>query len=657
MLVDVAIPNTKFDFLTYKTTKDVSAGDLVLIPLREKFKHGVVLRTNSQHAVKGLKEVKEIIERRFLPASLLTLYQWIADYYIATHGEVLTLAFPSKVLKKYEAATEDHKSAILARAPEPTYHQNYAITKIIGELKKKHYATFLLWGITGSGKTEVYLRTVAEVLKEKGRALVLVPEISMTPLLLSRFKERFGNQVATIHSGLSDRERKRVWFAVKNGEYQVIIGPRSGVFLPIPDLRIIIVDEEHDHSYKEHQRSVKYHARDVAVMRGKIENAVVVLGSATPQIESYYNAGIGKYHLLTLKERIDKRPLPHVDLIDLRNETHKFVSKRLEEKLSDVLSKSEQAILFLNRRGFAPSLICPNCGFTARCPYCHLPLVYHKQLASTLSCHICDYNTRMVSWCPQCGKATLLYHGAGTQRIEEIVGKIIDHMPALAAERKATPVIVRMDRDSVRKKGETEKILQAFEKGTAKILLGTQLVTKGFDFPNVTLVGIVNADTIMNLPDFRSGERTFQVLTQVAGRSGRGEKPGEVLIQTFHPEQYAILFGQLQDYPKFYRREMELREELNFPPFSKLILLRFNGPKEASVWTAAKKVFDIIRKVADLKVFGPNRSYYYNIKRNYRVYILCKTDIRFSRSKLDFLKHIRTQGVKLEIDVDPIDVF
>jgi primosomal protein N' (replication factor Y) len=658
MKVDVAIPKTKFDFFTYNSQDNLQVGDLVLVPLRNESKYGIVVKTNSQRDISGIKNVKKLVEEKFIPKKLVELYKWIADYYLSTQGEVLRLAIPSKILKKYEPTTRYVKTAKLIKTPTPTYQQSNAIKRILGALKNGHFKTFLLYGITGSGKTEVYLRCVEKVVNNGGRALVLVPEISMTPLLFNRFRERFNDQVVTIHSALSDKERRNIWYAIKNGTYKIVIGPRSTIFVPIPDLKIIIIDEEHDQSYKEHERMPLYNARDVAVMRGKFENTVVVLGSATPQLESYYNAGIGKYTLLTLKERIDNKSLPHIEMIDLRQENKKFISPKLETKIGETLRSKEQMIIFLNRRGFAPNLICPFCGFVAQCPYCGLPLVYHKserKKAASLSCHICSYKSHIITICPKCSRGTLLYRGAGTQRIEEIINRIIEVSDLSSELPNKESVVLRLDRDSAKRKGQAEKIFKTFEQGKAQVLLGTQLVTKGFDFPQVTLVGIVNADIILNLPDFRSNERTFQMLTQVAGRSGRGRKPGVVFMQTYHPEQYSILFSLLQDYPEFYAQEIKLRKELKFPPFTKLVLIRVKGKNENKVWREAEKITRIIERAKSVEIFGPNRSYYYKIRKDYRVFILCKISKIFKREKLKILNSYKVEGCKLQIDVDPLD--
>jgi primosomal protein N' (replication factor Y) len=663
MLVDVAIPKTKFDFLTYEADESTAAGDLVLVPLRRKDLQGIVVRTNVRRDVRGLRNIKKIVQPGFLEAPLIKLYEWIAEYYMGTLGEVLTLALPADVLGMEitdSAGVVPRPAAAAGRQKDfvLTDQQQQALNAIKNALKKEKFNAFLLWGVTGSGKTEVYIRAVQEVLGQGGRVLVLVPEISMTPLLLDRFAERFGSQVVTIHSSLTANTRRTLWHRIKNGFYQVVIGPRSSIFLPIPDLKVIIVDEEHDQSYKEHQRTVRYNARDTAVMRGSIEGISVVLGSATPQIETFHNAATGKYQLLKLENRIDNRPMPMIEVVDVRDEHHRYISDRLEQKLAETVSSQGQVILFLNRRGYAPNLICPNCGFIAQCPHCRLPMVSHRGAgpgrASYLSCHTCDHRSRLVSVCPRCGRKTLLYKGAGTQRVEELVRRLIGRLPRQPDD---TPYsAVRMDRDSVRKRGEADRILHTVGSGEAQILIGTQLVTKGLDFPEVTLVGVINADTVLNLPDFRSGERTFQLLTQVAGRAGRGDKPGTVLVQTFHPEQYSIIFGRLQNYPYFYDQEMQLRKELEFPPFTRLILLRLKGKKEERVWQEARRIYERVRNIPGVKIFGPNNSYYYRIRDEFRVFILLKVFSRFDRKRIEFLREIDINGAVLEIDVDPLDI-
>ncbi|MBN2620220.1 primosomal protein N' [candidate division WOR-3 bacterium] len=660
MKVDVAIPRTKIDMFTYDCDDDVHVGDLVLVPLRNKTTHGVVVNLNSKRPISKLKKIIRIVHDRFIPESLIALYQWIADYYLATMGEVLRLALPSKILKDPDMDVPPAQPVVTAQPPTPTLPQTAAIQEIIANLDAHRFKTYLLYGITGSGKTEVYLRAADHVITQGGRVLILVPEISLTPLLYSRFKERFGDETITIHSGLTQKQRRIAWYAIHQGKYKVIIGPRSAVFVPIPDLKMIVVDEEHDTSYKEHERMPHYNARDSAVMRGKLENLTVVLGSATPQIESYHNAQIGKYALLTLEERIEKRSLPQITMIDLRSENKRFISPALETKLQHTLAQGEQAIIFLNRRGFAPHLICPKCGYVVRCKFCGLPMVYHKPNhgeGATLSCHICSHKTKKISICPHCHRGTLLYRGAGTQRIEEMVNRIVADLQDKEKTKDISDCVLRLDRDIARKRGQAEEIFEKFERGDARILLGTQLVTKGFDFPDVTLVGIVNADVIINLPDFRSSERTFQMLTQVAGRSGRGAKKGIVLMQTFHPEQYAILFSQLQDYRKFYEHEIRTRKELDFPPFARLVLVRVKGQNADRIAREAEKIAQRLKRIKEIAVYGPNRSFYYKVRKDYRVFILVKMQKNFNHARLRFLTELKPSGCTIDVDVDPMDVF
>ena len=658
MKADIAIPRTRVDFFTYETDDELNPGDLVLVPIRKKTRFGIVVNKNSQREVTGIRKIEALVEPGFMPRHMLTLYQWLAEYYFSPLGDVLRLALPAKILKNYEAPAPRVSEPEKIRAPKPNLQQSAAIRAIVEAFEKKIYAAFLLHGITGSGKTEVYLRCVERVIEAGGRALVLVPEIAQTPLLFERFEARFRGMVATIHSTLTEKERREAWHAIKNGAYRVVIGPRSAVFIPIPELKIVIVDEEHDPSYKEHTRMPHYNARDVAVARSRFENCVVVLGSATPQVESFHNTEIGKYTLLDLKERVDARPLPEIEVIDLREETRPFISPAMETRIKETLQKGEQIIVFLNRRGYAPSLLCPYCGFTARCPFCKLPLVYHKpekDEAAGLSCHVCAHRVPVRKTCPKCGRATLLYRGAGTQRVEELLNRIVGSIEFKTATDART--VVRLDRDSTRPRGSMETILNSFQQGASRILLGTQLVTKGFDFHEVTLVGIINADTILHLPDFRSGERTFQTLTQVAGRSGRGEKPGKVLIQTYHPEQYAALFGQLQDYETFYRNEVASRKELGFPPFSKLVLVRFRGTVEQDVWREAKRLQQLLAQKGGFELYGPNESFYYKIRDNYRVFVLLKLKRTYPLRKLEFLRAYRPAQCDMEIDVDPLEVF
>lgn len=645
MLVDVAIPRTKVDFLTYSSSVKVEVGDLVLVPLRKKSVLGIVVKINSEKSPGQIREIVEVRERKFIMPHLVRFYEWLGYYYMTTTGEVLGLAFPKEVLSsgnKGSVSVQPQPTASLT--PTLTAGQHLIVQKILTDWVEHRPRTHLIFGVTGSGKTEIYLRIIEELIKHGQKALVMVPEISMTPLLLDRFQERFGLGVVAIHSSLTPGRRKRLWQEIRKGMYDVIIGPRSCVFLPVPSLGLIVVDEEHDPSYKEESHRPHYNGRDAAVLRGQMEHCAVILGSATPSVESFHNGQLGKYDFHSLKERIDFRPMPKIELVDLKKESTRFISERLKEKLAGVIKRGEQSIIFLNRRGYTPMFLCRDCGFIARCPFCDLPLVFHKQ-EEILSCHYCNFSQKTPGLCPSCRKNDFVYRGLGTQRLEEILQTLVQREE-----------ILRLDRDSLRRKGRAEEILHAFERNQARILLGTQLVTKGFDFPNVTLVGIVNGDTMFHFPDFRAGERTFQLLTQVAGRCGRGQKEGEVVIQTYHPNQYAIVCAQAHDYESFYEKEIELRRELLLPPFARLVLLRITGKEENRVRKAGEALATRLGQYKEVEVYGPKKSFHFRLRNLFRYFILLKIDKKLSMANLRFLLDWQEKGVRLDVDVDPQSV-
>lgn len=442
--------------------------------------------------------------------------------------------------------------------------------------------TLLLHGVTGSGKTEIYLQAIAHALKQGKGAIVLVPEISLTPQTVERFKARFSSGplrtlVAVLHSHLSSGERHDEWHKIRQGRARIVIGARSAIFAPVDPLGLIIVDEEHEHSYKQ-EESPRYHARDVAVVRGKMEGAVVVLGSATPSLESYYNARRGKYALLELTLRVDDQKMPVVRVIDMRAEGRKqkgipIFSHQLKEAITQRLERREQTILFLNRRGYSTSLLCPQCGYVAACPNCSVSLTFHRRVAKLL-CHICGHAADAPSVCPEpkCGNPAIRYSGLGTEKVEDTLTKLFPHAR-----------IKRMDSDALKRKDDFRRILADFRAGKIDVLVGTQMIAKGLHFPNVTLVGIIYADLSLHMPDFRAGERTFQLLTQVAGRAGRGDVEGEVFVQAFTPFHPAIQYARRHDFVGFYDQEIEFREQLNYPPLSRIALLTLKGRNEDKV--------------------------------------------------------------------------
>jgi primosomal protein N' (replication factor Y) len=454
----------------------------------------------------------------------------------------------------------------------------------------------LLLGVTGSGKTEVYLQGIAHVLAQGRGAIVLVPEIALTPQTVQRFAGRFGQQVAVLHSALSDGERHDEWHRIRTGQARVVVGPRSAVFAPVARLGLIVVDEEHEPSYKQDE-TPRYHARDVAVMRGRIEPCAVLLGSATPAMESWHNAQRGKYALARLPRRVDDRPLPAVHIVDMRVELARtghvtMFSKALLDAIGARLSQGEQVILFLNRRGYATALLCPHCGYVATCEACGVAFTYH-QTDTCLRCHTCGAFQPVPARCPGCGDPAFRYSGFGTQRVETVVQKCFPQAQ-----------VARMDADVTARRHSHDEILGAFRTGRTDILIGTQMIAKGLHFPSVTLVGVIAADMSIHLPDFRAGERTFQLLAQVSGRAGRGDIPGEVIVQTYTPAHPAIVAAQTEDFEAFASAELEARRNGNFPPFARLVCLTFRGAGDEKVAFVAAR---LARRLQELTASGVPR--------------------------------------------------
>ncbi|MDA8212830.1 MAG: primosomal protein N' [Clostridia bacterium] len=511
----------------------------------------------------------------------------------------------------------------------PTEEQQAALESIYSALDKIIYIrgntsvspeVFLVHGVTGSGKTEIYLQAIAKTLALGLQAIVLVPEISLTPQMVVRFKSRFGSKVAVLHSRLSLGERYDEWRRIKENQVEVVVGARSAVFAPFTRLGLVVIDEEHEGSYKQDEKP-RYHARSVALKRAELEGAVVLLGSATPAVETFYQAENGNYRLITLRERVDNRPLPEVKIVDMRQELQEgnrsIFSELLARKIRDRLDKKEQTILFLNRRGFSTFVVCRECGCVLKCPHCDIALTYHAP-RQNLRCHYCDYQEANPEVCPKCGSKYIRYFGAGTQRVEEELKKIFPQAGVL-----------RMDVDTTTRKGAHEAILTAFQQGEVDVLVGTQMIAKGLDFPNVTLVGVISADTSLNIPDFRSGERTFQLLTQVAGRAGRGNKPGEVVVQTYSPEHYSIVSAQKHDYCGFFREEIELRETLDYPPFCSLVRLVFTARDEQKLIREAHGLAGVFKSLlADFaegyQLLGPAPAPLSRIRNRFRWHLALK---------------------------------
>ncbi len=540
---------------------------------------------------------------------------------------------------------------------QPNQEQERAIKEICTGIDSNKSTSFLLHGITGSGKTEIYLQTIANALIHNKDSIVLVPEISLTPQTVSRFKERFGEQVAVFHSRLTANEKLDQWWKIRTGQVRLVIGARSAIFAPFKNLGLIIIDEEHETSYKQ-EESPRYHARDVALKRGQLCNCTVVLGTATPSLETYYNTVEKKQHkLLTLSNRAKGNLLPEVTIVDLRDELRRgnrgIFSKVLHNSILDKIAKREQIILFLNRRGHSTFVSCRECGYVAQCPNCAVSLTLHS-VENHLKCHYCDYVQPNPIKCPGCGSGSIRHFGLGTQRAEEEVKKEFPHARVL-----------RMDVDTTKGKGGHQRILDLFRQGRADILIGTQMIAKGLDFPRVTLVGVLAADLSLNLPDFRACERTFQLIAQVAGRAGRDDLPGKVIIQTYSPSNYAIRYAKDHDYWGFYHHEISFRRQFAYPPYTELIRVVGAGQDQELVEKHIKGFYHALSlKIAELElkegqVIGPLPAPISKIKNYYRWHLLIKGNkaplLSWLKKKSDDY-YLKVKEVKLTIDVNPLSI-
>ncbi|MCQ6274042.1 primosomal protein N' [Bacillus sp. V3B] len=561
------------------------------------------------------------------------------DILFETTREVYRDPYENRIIEK----TEPHLL---------TSEQSKAIQPILKSLSEKKHDVFLLYGVTGSGKTEVYLQSIQRVLEDGREGIVLVPEISLTPQMVNRFKGRFGDQVAVLHSGLSIGEKYDEWRKIQRKEVRVVVGARSAIFAPFENLGIIIIDEEHETSYKQ-EDNPRYHAREVAIERAKKHCCPVVLGSATPSLETFARAQKGVYQLLTLSKRMNSHDLPDVEIVDMREElrggNRSMFSRILFEKLQDRIAKKEQTVLFLNKRGHSSFVMCRDCGYVVQCPNCDISLTYHR-FNQQMKCHYCGYEAMVPTTCPECTSEHIRYFGTGTQKVEEEIGRLLP-------EAK----VIRMDVDTTSRKGSHEKLLTAFQEERADILLGTQMIAKGLDFPNITLVGVLSADTMLHLPDFRSSEKTFQLLTQVSGRAGRHELAGEVVIQTYTPEHYSIELAGQQDYDQFYQREMQIRKIHRYPPFYYIALITVSHEELMKVVGVTEKItkFIISRLSAEAFVLGPVASPIPRINNKYRYQCLIKykQEPNLTEALKAVLDHYQqdahTTGLQVSIDTNP----
>lgn len=658
--IAVGLPIRKpFHYKVPDELKDkVEVGKRVWVPFGTRRIVGYITGFVEKAQVEEVKPVLSVIdeEEPILDSRLLELTKWIADYYHASWGEAIEAAIPGPLKKG--------KTEIKPRRPlpeeiyeptgklKPTGEQDAALKPIIESLSGRKNDVYLLHGITGSGKTEIYLQAIEYVLKSGRSAIVLVPEISLTPQAVERFKSRYGAIVAVLHSRLLESERFLEWKKLKGGSAKIAVGARSAIFAPVKDLGLIVIDEEHETSYKQDD-TPRYNARDVAIMRAKLSGAAVILGSATPSIESYYKAVSGEYKLLRLTERIEKRKLPKVDIIDMRQEMLdtkevRIFSRVLELAIAEALKRRGQIMLFLNRRGFSTFISCKKCGYAVKCKYCNVSLTYHFD-TKKLSCHYCNYQVSPPGACPKCKSENIGYFGVGTQKIESESARLFPHAN-----------IGRMDTDATAKRGSHKQILSDFSKHKIDILIGTQMIAKGHDFPKVMLVGVISADTALNLPDFRASERTFNLLTQVAGRAGRGAETGRVIIQTYSPTHYAVEKSITHDYVGFYNEEINFRRELNYPPFTSIVEIKLRGRNEERVIKAAHDLAGDLNATVSgksIEVVGPAPEFISKIKGQFRWNMLLKGKspeeiCGLIDGSLGRLKG--RSGLIITVDVDPI---
>lgn len=634
----------------------LQVGMRVRVPLGHRQLQGYLVGFVEKPDRPSLKPILSILdEEPLLSQEMLNLARWIGRTYQAGWGEAIEATLPGPLRRGRTTMTSRLNEAgppPPASTPLPlTAAQQKALSPILQTLRARAHTVYLLHGITGSGKTEVYLQAIDAVLNQGRSSIVLVPEIALTPQTIERFQGRFGvERVEVLHSRMPESRRLEAWHRIRAGRAPVVVGARSAVFAPVKELGLVVVDEEHEPSYKQ-EDVPRYHAREVSIERARLAKAPVILGSATPTLESYHRTQEG-YHLLQLPERIEEVPLPEVRIVDMRREMEtgrrlRIFSRALEEALEETLRNRQQAILFLNRRGFSTFVHCKKCGHVLKCPGCQVTLTYHVS-QRMLICHYCRKTEKPPDLCPRCQGDYIRFRGTGTERVESELARLLPQA-----------VIARLDTDATRERGAHEKILGAFSRHEADILVGTQMVAKGLDFPQVTLVGVISADTALNLPDFRSAERTFNLLTQVAGRAGRRQLPGKVVVQTYAPHHYAIQAASRHDYAGFFRQELAIRKSLRLPPFTRLIALTVRAAKESVAATFTEEAARFLRRrlPSQIQVVGPAPAPIPRLRRQFRYQILLKLEtlepvVEPITAALTQLHPPR--GAYLAIDVDPL---
>ncbi|MDU2671087.1 MAG: primosomal protein N' [Clostridium sp.] len=615
---------------------------------KNKVKNVIVLVKDDLSDMKnpeGYKEIIKIIKEnsgKYSKSELIKNFS-ISQYKLNNLLQKGMLKSLEEVIFRY-----NEREYIKDEDKELTGEQKNAIERILTSDKN----IFLLKGVTGSGKTEIYMRLVQNALTNDKSSIVLVPEIALTPQMIERFKGRFGKDVALFHSRLSDGERFDEWHRVKEGKARVIVGARSALFLPAKNLGLIIIDEEHENTYKSEQNP-KYQAKEVAEYIANKKGAKLVLGSATPTIESYYRAISGEIDLVEITKRVDGKPMPKMELVDMREElkvgNRSLFSRKLFKSIEEALEKKEQIVLFLNRRGFSTFVSCRSCGYVFKCDECEISMTYHKN--GFLICHYCGKTKREPNKCPKCESKYVKFFGAGTQRVEDEIKKYFKDAK-----------VIRMDVDTTRAKDSHEKLYNAFKKGEGDILIGTQMISKGLDFPNVTLVGILAADMSINIPDYRSAERTFQLITQVAGRAGRGVKEGKVVIQTYTPEHYSLQYAKNYDYEGFYEKEFTVRALMNYPPFGKILLINGTSKDENMLKdfmnNIANSISILLKDYNGIELLGPIACMISKIKENFRWQIVLKGefDLKFAKKIQELLYDNNKSNyneIRISIDINP----
>lgn len=662
---------TENQVFTYESIEKIKVGSLVSVPLKNRVVRGLVTKKVQKPKFKTRAIEKKQTPEPVLNENQIMLAQKISDYYLCSLGETINAFLPFMLGKKRRKISSKNTPPTKRALKEKTINPNEYQTKIISEIEASRPSSkHLIHGVTGSGKTEIYLKLVERALSENDGSIVLVPEISLTPQTMSRFESRFPNKVSVWHSQLKETEKYQTWEEIRNGEKRIILGARSAIFMPINNLKYIIVDEEHETSYKQ-DKNPKYETQKVAEWLAELTGAKLVLGTATPRVETFYKSQNNNYKLHEMNNRIVQKSMPPVDVIDMREEFRKgnksIFSDLLLDSIQKTLNEKKQVVLFVNRRGSSTFVVCRDCGYVEKCPNCDIPLTHHLYQKKTnittqdqdgssiyeqkLSCHHCNFKKRITLKCPLCNSYAFKYFGLGTQKVE---------IEAKNFFPKAK--ILRADQDSTKKRGSHELIYNDFKNKNFDILVGTQMIAKGWDLPNINLVGVIAADTTLNLPDFRSAEKTFSLLTQVAGRTGRGFHPGKVVIQTYSPENYVVKHAQKHDYKGFYEEEIISRKKYGYPPFSNFIKLSFRHKDEGVAIKKSEELKNILEnniKTEGVVIIGPVRSFIYRRLGYYNWQIIIKINQKSERANkedkdiIDInqkIKEIATRGWSVDIN-------